>query len=79
MNFLSWGAVSHGAVLRGLERAKIDKRIARFHYGIMCGLPFDPELDHPSEIIISRLTGHRSTRNTVLWFVKAVSTCRPLS
>ncbi|PVH96163.1 actin-like ATPase domain-containing protein [Periconia macrospinosa] len=67
----SWGAVSYGAVLRGLDKTKIEKRIARFHYGIKCNLPYHPRLDLPSDAFEDKFSGKLLAKNCVLWFVKA--------
>jgi hypothetical protein len=69
---ISWGAVSHGALLRGLERAKFEKRITRFHYGIPCKLSFKRGIDPPSDLYISPFNGAHFARNCVLWFIRAV-------
>jgi hypothetical protein len=74
---ISWGAVSHGALLRGLERAKFEKRITRFHYGIPCMLSFKRGIDPPSDLYISPFKDGEGrevhfAKNCVLWFIRAV-------
>ncbi|KAJ2899891.1 actin-like ATPase domain-containing protein [Zalerion maritima] len=41
----NWGAISHGAVALGLEKAAVSSRRAQNHYGTLCSLPFEPGLD----------------------------------
>ena len=58
-------------MLRGLGRAKIERRISSLHYGILCNLPFDERQDKPEELYIHPLTHDHLIQNCVLWFVKA--------
>ncbi len=69
----SWGAVSHGALLRGLDKAKIEKRVARFHYGIPCYLHFRPGIDDENDRIPSPFNNKEYfVPDCVLWILSAV-------
>ncbi|KAI8624521.1 hypothetical protein F5Y19DRAFT_453982 [Xylariaceae sp. FL1651] len=67
----SWGAVAQGAVLHGLGRADVEKRLARFHIGVVCALPYDPELDSPDEAQYNYLVDEDMVDNCIAWTCRA--------
>lgn len=64
----SWSAVSRGALLRGLDLAMVEQRIARYHFGIPVTRPFIPGKDDESQAYNCPFYGKRA-RGYVLWCV----------
>ena len=72
---LSWGAVARGAVLRGLDIARTDSVLSRFHSGVRCALPYeaDHDADHLQDVFEHRIYGDLYVRNAIRWYSKKVS------
>ncbi|KAK3353299.1 hypothetical protein B0T25DRAFT_581072 [Lasiosphaeria hispida] len=66
----SWGAVSRGAVLRGLERMNVSTHLSRLHCGILCHQPFDEKLDAGRERHKDPAGGRDLVANTVKWYTR---------
>ena len=75
----SWTAVSRGATMWGIERsqATVEARKARYSYGVITMLPYDPSNQHHEDRFWDPVRAIERAHR-IEWLVTKVCNCSPL-